>query len=440
MRLPSYGMRPHVTSATLAGALLLASAAAPAAASSPPGRGPVPGADRVVTSHLDDLTTAGTVDSGHTDPTAWAGLQAEGTRNPSGVPGVQLDGHFPDRSATNATHGWDHDSQFVIRFPEDWNGGLVVGGSPGNRTQYALDAAVSDWVVDRGYAFAATDKGNTGLEFHRDGARPGDAVAEWNERLTQLTVAAKKAADLHYGRTPERTFVTGLSNGGYLTRWQLENRPDLYDGGIDWSGVLWRGDGPNLFTFLPSAVRGYPAYAETGDPQAREALVGAGFPADSEFLWEFHHEVYWGLTQEIYRAEFDPAYKGDDADYVYADRPASVRRAVERISLTGDIGKPLITLHGTLDALLPISTGSDVYADMVADRGNADIFHYYRVEDGNHVDGLYDRFRDRLRPMLPCYRAAFTAMERWADDGAPPPPGTTIERPEDGDLVNQCRL
>ncbi|MDA2803181.1 alpha/beta hydrolase family protein [Nocardiopsis suaedae] len=437
-------MRTHVTSATLAGALLLASTAAataPANAASPPGGdGPVPGADRVVTSRLDDLTTAGTVDSGHTDPAAWAGLQAEGTHNPSGVPGVQLDGHFPDRSSTNATHGWDHDSQFVIRFPEDWNGGLVVGGSPGNRTQYALDAAVSDWVVAQGYAFAATDKGNTGLEFHRDGNRPGSAVAEWNKRLTQLTVAAKEAAGLHYGRTPERTFVTGLSNGGYLTRWQLENRPDLYDGGIDWSGVLWRGDGPNLFTFLPTAVREYPAYAETGDPEAREALLEAGFPADSEFLWEFHHEVYWGLTQEIYRAEFDPAYKGDDADYVYEDRPAPVRRAVDRISLTGDIGKPLITLHGTLDALLPISTGSDVYADMVDARGNADISRYYRVEDGNHVDGLYDRFPDRLRPMLPCYREAFTAMEQWAEDGTPPPPSTTVERPRQGDLVNRCRL
>ena len=38
---------------------------------------------------------------------------------------------------------------------------------------------------------------------------------------------------------------------------------------------------------------------------------------------------------------------------------------------------------------------------------------YYLVEDGNHVDGLYATFPDRLRPLLPCARAGFTAMVRW---------------------------
>ena len=33
--------------------------------------------------------------------------------------------------------------------------------------------------------------------------------------------------------------MTGISNGGYLTRWQLEKRPDLYDGGVDWEGTLF---------------------------------------------------------------------------------------------------------------------------------------------------------------------------------------------------------
>jgi hypothetical protein len=122
----------------------------------------VPGAEKVIGACLPDLTTAGTVAGGHTDPADWAGLEAPGTVNPSGVPGIQLDGYFPDSSTTNPTHGWNHDSQFVIRLPGRWNGGLVVAGPPGIREQYANDRIIGDYALAKGYAFAATDKGNTG--------------------------------------------------------------------------------------------------------------------------------------------------------------------------------------------------------------------------------------------------------------------------------------
>lgn len=150
------------------------------------GRLKVPGAERQEVSCLAELTTAGTVASGHTDPADWAGLTPAGLATPRGVPGIQIDGYFPDSSATNTNHGWQHDAQFVIRLPDRWNGGLVVAGTPGVREQYANDRAISDWVLSRGYAFASTDKGNTGAAFHRDGAAPGDAIAEWNDRVTHV--------------------------------------------------------------------------------------------------------------------------------------------------------------------------------------------------------------------------------------------------------------
>jgi hypothetical protein len=402
----------------------------------------VPGAEYQIGACLADLTTAGTVADGHSDPAQWAGLQPAGARNPSGVPGLQIDGYFPDTSTFNTTHGWNHDSQFVIRLPSHWNGGLVVAGTPGNRAQYANDFTISDWVLARGYAYAATDKGNVGTTFYRDGRRPGDAVAEWNARLTQLARATRTVVALRYGRAPSRTYAAGISNGGYLVRWQLEHHPELYDGGVDWEGTLWRADGPNLFTYLPPALKNYPL----GDTQA---LLDAGFAPGSEFLWKYHYQVYWDLTQRIYREEFDPAYDGAteagtpycasgtpgcDADYSYATRPRSVHRAVSRVSLTGRIRRPLITLQGTLDALLPISQDGDVYARMV--RGP---FRYYRIEGGNHVDGLYDAHPDRLRPILPCFHSAFAALERWSA-GHPPPPSATLPRPASGDLANTCSL
>ena len=227
------------------------------------------------------------------------------------MPGVQVDGYFPDRSTSNTNNGWNHDSQFVIRLPDRWNGKLVVSGAPGVRAQYANDFIISDHVLSRGYAFASTDKGNTGTRFYADGSEPGGSVAEWHRRVTQLTRATKAVAVQRYGRTPRRTYLFGISNGGYLTRWQLENRPWLYDGGVDWEGTLMRATGPNLLTYLPAALKHYPTYAASGDRAAHRAMIGAGFARGSEFLWPDHYATYWDLTQRIYREEFDPRYDGD---------------------------------------------------------------------------------------------------------------------------------
>lgn len=439
----------------LTGAL---AAALPASASASAGRCRVnvPGAEQSVSTCLDDLTTTGTLASGHTVEADWAGLTSAGLPGYGPVPGVQVDGYFPDTSTANTNHGWNHDSQFVLRLPARWNGGLVVSGSPGVRRQYANDRAIGDQALAEGYAFAATDKGNTGAAFYDDGVRPGDALAEWNTRVTQLTLAARSAAAAHYHRPVSRTLAAGLSNGGYLVRWQLENRPWLYDGGVDWEGTLWRADGPNLLTFLPPALRAYPAYA-AGSSSAHQSIVDAGFAPGSEFLWDYHYRVYWDLTQRIYREEVDPSFDGPlsagtpfcasgtpscDADYAYASRPASVARAVERISLTGRIGKPLLTLHGTLDTLLPITRDSDVYDRMITSAGRGPLHRYYRVDGGNHVDGLVDQFPDRLRPLGPCFRTAFDALGGWLR-GVRPPASSTIPRPAGAtpaDLARTCSL
>ncbi|NEE24709.1 tannase/feruloyl esterase family alpha/beta hydrolase, partial [Streptomyces sp. SID7982] len=146
----------------------------------------------------------------------------------------------------------------------------------------------------------------------------------------------------------------------------------------------------------------------------------------------------WDLTQRIYREELDPGFDGAteagkpfcapgtpacDADYAYAERPDEVRDAVAKIALTGRIGKPLISLHGTLDVLLPISRTSDTY---VRQQGRGALHRHYRVEGGTHVDSLVDAFPDRLRPLVPCHRSAAAALERWLDDGRRPPSRRTL--------------
>jgi hypothetical protein len=229
----------------------------------------------------------------------------------------------------------------------------------------------------------------------------------------------------------------------------------MYDGGLDWEGTLFRAGGPNLFTYLPAALRHYPAYAATGDQAAHDAMIRAGFAKGSEFLWPYHYAYYWDLTQRIYREELDPTYDGAldagipfcqsgtpgcDADYRYFSRPKAVKDAVRSVQLTGRIGKPLITVHGTLDALLPIRTDSNVYDRLVDRAGRGRKHRYYRIQDGTHVDGLYTTYPDRLRPLLPCARTAFTDLTRWVERGSKPPRDRFYRRPTSGDLLNTCRL
>ncbi|MBI5279233.1 MAG: tannase/feruloyl esterase family alpha/beta hydrolase [Burkholderiales bacterium] len=450
----------HGSLAVLALASTLCAGGAWAAACTNMNETIVPGAKMQVNACLEDLTTPGLIVTNNTDASDWAVLHSRATRNPPGVvPGVQIDGYFDDTSTMNAYRGWNRDSQFVIRLPDNWNGKLVVTGAPGVRRQYAIDYLISDWVLARGYAFASTDKGNSGTNFYKDGVAAGDAIAEWHVRVKELTLAAKEVVRQKYGRLPAYTYMTGISNGGYLTRYAIENSPELYDGAVDWEGVHWRPEGPNLFTFLPAALKHYPKWRATGDAAAYEAMIAAGFARGSEFIWEHHYAVYWDLSQRTYREEMDPTFDSTleagvpfcqsgtpfcDADYDYAFRRPLVGDAVNRISLTGRIGKPMITLHGTLDALLPIGPNSDAYANLVKNAGRGKLHRYFIVEGGNHVDQLYDVFPDKLRPIAPCYRAAFEALERWVEGkgGAAnrPPDSRRIPRPASGDVANECTL
>lgn len=386
---------------------------------------------------------------------ALGGSQLDSVTEPERCPrsaGRRLLPGYLNRQREN---GWFHDAQFVIRFPNRWNGKLVITGAPGIRKQYSTDPVISDWAVARGYAYAFTDKGNSGDLFYQDETQPGGVIAEWNSRVTQLTVAAKQAVRMRYGRQPDRTYMTGISNGGYLTRWALEHHPELYDGGVDWEGTLFTPNGPNLLTYLPTALKYFPTYRSTGSQAAHDAMIRAGFAPGSEFLWNDHYSEYWDLTQRTYRQLFDPSYSGPfqagipfcpsstpfcDAEYDYASRPQAVHDAVGSVSLTGHIGKPLLTLHGTLDALLPIAVDSNVYTKLIQQAGSGALSRYYVIQDGNHVDGRYDLYGSRLRPILPCYRAAFVALEGWVERGQAPPASQLVPDPHTANVANECAL
>jgi Tannase and feruloyl esterase len=411
----------------------------------------VPGAQFQRAACLGDMTTFALAHSDYTNPADYALQVPSATVLPRGVPGIQVDGYFPDTSTFNTDHGWNHDAQFVIRLPDRWNGRLVITGAPGVLTQYTQDPAISDKVISEGYAYASTDKGNGGSTFYTDGTNPGDALVEWNQRVTQLAIAAKATMVQRYGRRARFTYITGVSNGGYFTRWELENHPELFDGGVDWEGTLFNTTGHNLLDYLPVALREYPKYRATGDQAAHQAMLAAGFPAGSEYLWNFYYTNLWDYTQRLLRKEVDPSWDGGpqaghpfcqsgtpdcDADYQFSQRPEA-QQAMDRMALSGHIKRPLITLHGTLDPYLPIANDSDEYARLVRAAGKSAQYRYYRIQDGSHLDGLHDLF-PQVRPILPCYWRAFTLMTDWVERHQPPPASKLVPDPHHGDLANTC--
>ena len=114
-------------------------------------------------------------------------------------------------------------------------------------------------------------------------------------------------------------------------------------------------------------------------------------------------------------------------------------RAVEN---TGDIGKPLITLHGTLDALLPISTDSDVY-DQPRRRRRPRRRSTATTSSRAATTSTASTTRSAARCARSC-RA--TARPSSAHGGAgssadaAPPPDQTVPKPASGDVVNTCAL
>ncbi|MEU1458852.1 hypothetical protein [Streptomyces avermitilis] len=136
-------------------------------------------------------------------------------------------------------------------------------------------------------------------------------------------------------------------------------------------------------------------------------------PLDPAYLSEELDPDYDGPTQA--GTPLCPAGTGAgcDTDYDFASRPRAVHEAVERISLTGKIRRPLISIQGSLDALTPPAAFGDVHHRMVTDAGRAGLHRYITVAGGAHTHGLVLLDQDHLRPMLGNFTAALSDLESW---------------------------
>jgi hypothetical protein len=63
------------------------------------------------------------------------------------VPGIRVQGRFAGDPSNQA--------RFLLRLPHEWNGRLVVAGASGTRSEFNGDLAFSDYVLQKGYAYAS---------------------------------------------------------------------------------------------------------------------------------------------------------------------------------------------------------------------------------------------------------------------------------------------
>src|SRR3954471_23011491 len=138
------------------------------------------------------------------------------------VPGIQLDARVVDDPTGEA--------RFLLRLPDDWNGRLVVAGASGTRSEFNGDFAWSDYVVQKGYAYASQNKGVLNLFFPLTGAAdplscrlnpssplfvhfydndPGQQFTRWAEFMAEAARLARRGVQAHYGGAPHRTYAVG---------------------------------------------------------------------------------------------------------------------------------------------------------------------------------------------------------------------------------------
>jgi 3HB-oligomer hydrolase 3HBOH len=390
-----------------------------------------------------------------------------GKRTPitKAVPGMQLDA----RIASDPTG----QARFLLRLPDDWNGRLVVAGASGTRSEFNGDFAWSDYVVQKGYAYASQNKGVLNLQLstaadplgcrlnpaspvfvHFYDNDPGQPFTRWAEFMIKAAELAREGVKAGYGRHARYTYAVGTSNGGYQVRRALETAPELFDGGVDWEGTFVDRHAPNLLTDLPPAILNFPDYVASGFNPASTAaknIQAAGYPQDivagANSLWNLYSAQFWEVTQCQWQKRLDPAYDtygSGTGTYNYVSRLSStdVGAQLAAFATTGRIQRPLVTVAGTMDALLPIDHHARAYARVVAeaanherdehghgerDNGHRAAYRLYEVQNGNHIETFQDTF-PQLELLEPHAQRAFDLIVEQVERGAALPPDQCVPR------------
>lgn len=338
----------------------------------------------------------------------------------------------------------------LIRLPDStiWNGKIMIGATPSVRNEFSLDLLLSDLVLQHGYAFAACDKGTPNIIL-RD---PNRSMVEWETNYIELTQLTQKVVQEFYDKPATHTYISGVSNGGYIARIMMERHAYLFDGGVEWEGVLWHPDSQHLLRELPIYLANYPIYRNwRGDRTQYEKnaafgkLMHAGLHPLSEPFWEQYYMIYWIVSLWLYGFALDPDWLPFQAqwsnewlkdpsilaDYSFEARSGMINKVISSLANSGNIQKPFLSIAGNWDCLVPFEHHAKAYENLVKKNGNPALHRLYEISRGNHVDGLLRNHQGNQQPVQPYYEAAIYHLEAWVERGVQPPASAIFERVPD---------
>ncbi|MDC0718106.1 hypothetical protein [Nannocystis bainbridge] len=158
----------------------------------------------------------------------------------SQTPGVEITGALTIDARTQ---------EIVLAVPTDYNGRLVVLGTPGTRDQWSSHGVLLSWLVARGYAVVVGNKGmtNGGVDGNATMLNKQHPSQHWGAMLIDLGQWAGDRLTAAHGEAPTAIYAAGLSNGAYQVRRALEldrlrvleGEAAVFAGGLDWAGVYW---------------------------------------------------------------------------------------------------------------------------------------------------------------------------------------------------------
>ena len=341
--------------------------------------------------------------------------------------GVATTAKAPDFDAlpgAKAVFGKLGSSAYEIEMPTNWNGELVLfaHGFAGFGTEVSVappPAALRQQFINEGFAWAASS-------FSENGYTPGIGADD--------TLALKQYFAQQYG-APKRTYLVGESMGGNIVSLSLENFADQYDGALSMCGAV---AGEEIIDYLTSWTalaeyisgltfpigQGVAAMTPVLLNQIPQKLGTADAPTDKGKAFENAIENLTGGPRPFFVEGFkqqyivnfgllllDPDRKtlaasagtNDGVTYhinaglgfddstlnasirrLHAD-PASRNAAThpDAVPTNGNIGKPLLTIHGTGDLYVPISQEQS-YRQKADAAGKGDLLVQRAIRSGGH--------------------------------------------------------